>query len=119
MTKEGKQKSAGYPDLEISSKNGGAHYVECKTYSVRTVKSSLRSFYLSPSEDPKITHDGIHFIVAFEIYVAGKEGDKNIYKTNAWKILDAYHLDCDVKHEFNSDNLRLYQKSLLLAQGNA
>ena len=107
LTEDGKQKSAGYPDIEILTKSGDAHYVECKTYRADTLTSTLRSFYLSPSEDFKITHDAIHFIVAFEIFEAGREGDINIYKTRAWKILDAYQLECDVKHEFNSDNLRL------------
>ncbi len=119
LTEDGKQKSAGYPDIEIATKSGDAHYVECKTFRSDTLTSTLRSFYLSPSEDFKITHDAIHFIVAFEIYEAGREGDINIYKTKAWKILDAYHLECDVKHEFNSDNLRLYQPSMILAQGKA
>ena len=77
----------------------------------------MRSFFLSPSEDFKVTHDGIHFIMSFEVYVESSIGKENIYKTKSWKILDAYHLDCDIKHEFNSDNARLYKPAMILAEG--
>ncbi|HOU71864.1 MAG TPA: hypothetical protein PLB85_00655, partial [Candidatus Syntrophosphaera sp.] len=57
--------------------------------------------------------DAIHFIIGFEIY---KENN-NIYKTKGWKILDAFEVECDVKYEFNSDNLRLYRPHMILAEG--
>jgi hypothetical protein len=112
-TMSGKVKSTGYPDIEFKTPDGTNHYIECKTYSESTISSSMRSFYLSPSEDFKVTHDAIHFIIGFEIY---KENN-NIYKTKGWKILDAFEVECDVKYEFNSDNLRLYRPHMILAEG--
>ncbi len=118
-TKSGKTQSTGYPDIEITLSQNQKHYIECKTYSDKTQETTMRSFYLSPSEDPKITHDAIHFIMSFEVYVDSQVGNDNIYKTRGWKILDAYHLECDVKYEFNSDNARLYKSSMVLAEGSA
>ena len=116
-TKSGKQQSVCYPDIEITTNQSQKHYIECKIYSDKTKGTSMRSFYLSPSEDFKVNHDAIHFIMGFEVYVDSRIGNDNVYKTNGWKILDAYQLECDVKHEFNSDNARLYKTSMVLAQG--
>lgn len=116
-TKTGKQQSVGYPDIEFSFDKKNFHYIECKTYNHDTVGTSMRSFYLSPSEDFKITHDAYHFIFSFETYIDGKVEKNNRYKICGWKILDAYYLDCDVKYEFNSDNARLYRKEMILAEG--
>jgi len=118
-TKSGKQQSVGYPDIEITTSDNQKHYIECKIFSEKTKGTSMRSFYLSPSEDFKVNHDAIHFIMGFEVYVDSRVGSDNVYKTNGWKILDAYQLECDVKHEFNSDNARLYKASMVLAHGKA
>lgn len=118
ITKSGKQQSVGYPDIEITTSQNHKHYIECKIFSEKTKNTSMRSFYLSPSEDFKVNHDAIHFIMGFEVYVDSRSGSDNVYKTNGWKILDAYQLECDVKHEFNSNNARLYKASMVLAQGN-
>jgi len=115
-TNRSRKKQTGYPDIEIIINNNQKHYIECKTYSQKTKESSMRTFYLSPSEDFKVTHDAIHFILGFEVYVDSSIGN-NVYKTKSWKILDAYQLECDVKYEFNSDNKRLYQQTRVLAEG--
>jgi len=52
--------------------------------------------------------------------IAGREGNKNIYKCRHWKILSLESLSLDVKYEFNSDNKRLYSGvngTVLLAEG--
>lgn len=116
FTKSGKQQAVGYPDIEFTIPEKQSHYIECKTYSEKTLNTSMRSFYLSPSENFKINHDGIHFIMSFEIYVASSNGNDNIYKIKGWKIIDAYYLECDVKYEFNSDNSRLYKEHMILAE---
>jgi hypothetical protein len=118
LTKGGKHKSTGYPDLVFKEKNGRINYLECKTYNKVNVSTTQRSFYLSPSEDFKVTTDAHHFVISFEIYVAGEQGRNHIYKCAAWKILSIEKLDVDVKYEFNSDNARLYTKELILAEGN-
>ncbi len=117
LTRSGKKKSAGYPDLEFVDKRGRTHYLECKTYNIENILTTQRSFYLSPSDDFKITKDAHHFVFSFEVYVARRSGRDNLYKCKAWKIIDIAELLVDVKYEFNSDNLRLYSKALLLAEG--
>ena len=112
-TKSGKQKSTAYPDIKIT-KNGLPVYLEVKTYAQNSRNTSLRSFFLSPSRDPKVTEEAFHLAVGFEIAQTGN----NFYPV-AFKIIDLYGLDCDMKAEFNSDNKRLYQKNRILIQGNS
>ncbi|NWG30022.1 MAG: hypothetical protein HXY29_00825 [Rhodocyclaceae bacterium] len=102
-TASGKRKSTGYPDIEAKI-DETVFYVECKTYNRRNVSTTQRSFYLSPSEEFKVTCDALHFLLAFEIDAA-KAGR---YKANGFKLLTLDNLSLDVKHEFNSDNRRLY-----------
>jgi len=91
--------------------------VECKTFNIESLDTTFRSFYLSPSEDFKVTKDARHLAISFEIYVEGRSGNKNIYKCKSWKILTLDRLLVDVKYEFNADNRRLYDNKLILAQG--
>ncbi len=109
-TKAGKGKSTGYPDVKIET-DGIPIYLEVKSYAAATHATSLRSFYLSPAEDSKVTQDGYHLLVGFEIERSG-----NLYTPVAFEIVDLYGLDCDMKAEFNSDNKRLYEKHRILAQ---
>jgi hypothetical protein len=54
------------------------------------------------------------------MYVAGREGSKNIYKCRHWKLLSVESLSLDVKYEFNSDNRRVYSGkdgAIILAKG--
>lgn len=116
-TKSGGKKAAGYPDIEFVDEFGRTNYLECKTFNIENVATTQRSFYLSPSEDFKITQDAHHFVVSFEIYVASRQGRENIYKCRSWKVVSVQNLPVDVKYEFNSDNVRLYTKDLVLAEG--
>jgi hypothetical protein len=118
MTLSGKKKSTGYPDIEFKDEFGRWHYIECKTYNIESIDTSFRSFYLSPSDDFKVSQDAHHFGFSFEIYVENSIGNLHIYKVNNWKILDLSKLELDVKYEFNSDNKRLYDKELILAEKN-
>jgi len=116
-TQRGKKKSTGYPDIEFIDKHGRTNYLECKTYNVKNIATTQRSFYLSPSDDFKITRDAHHLVISFEIYVFGRQNKDNIYKCKSWKIIDITELSVDVKYEFQSDNNRLYSKELILAEG--
>ena len=109
-TIKGNFKSTGYPDLKLSHNNED-FYIECKIFSKNSIDSSFRSFYLSPSKDFKITSNGYHFIIAFEI-----ETNQNLSNATSWKILDTYNLLCDVKYEFNSNNKRIYTDCELIAE---
>jgi len=116
-TKGGKIKAAGYPDIEIIDEFNRINYIECKTYNIENISTTQRSFYLSPSEDFKITKDGHHFVLSFEIYEERTIGSMHLYKCKKWKIISVDKLLVDVKYEFNSDNRRLYSKNLILAEG--
>ena len=115
-TNNKKGKSTGYPDIEFTFKNK-INYLECKTYAEGKDSGTMRSFYLSPSENFKITQEAHHFLLAFEIYISSTSGTINIYKCKSWKLLSLENLKCDLKYEFNSNNNRLYDESLIITSG--
>jgi len=115
----GNKKSTGYPDI-IFWLDKKPYYLECKTYNIENIDTTQRSFYFSPSDEFKVIYDAPHFILSFEIYVAGEEGNKHIYKCKHYKILSIESLLLDVKYEFNSDNKRMYSGrngTIILAEG--
>ena len=103
----GKKKATGYPDIIFFFKNK-PYYLECKTYNLRNIPTTQRSFYFSPSDDFKVIYDTHHFILSYEMFLDGRIGNKNIYRCNHYKILSLESLSLDVKYEFNSDNQRMY-----------
>lgn len=103
----GNKKSTGYPDI-LFWFNKKPYYLECKTYNIENIETTQRSFYFSPSDEFKVVHDAPHFLLSFEIYVAGESGRNHIYKCRYYKILSLTALSLDVKYEFNSDNKRMY-----------
>ncbi len=113
----GKSKATGYPDIEFTDEFGRANYLECKTYNIENISTTQRSFYLSPSEEFKITKDAHHLIVSFEIFVADTRERNYVFNCKTWKIMSIENLLVDVKYEFNSDNRRLYSRDLILAEG--
>ena len=115
----GNKKSTGYPDI-LFWFNEKPYYLECKTYNIENIETTQRSFYFSPSDKFKVIYDAPHFILSFEIYVAGEQGNKHIYKCRHYKILSIEALSLDVKYEFNSDNRRMYSGkngTVILAEG--
>ncbi|MCZ0931731.1 MAG: hypothetical protein OXJ52_01065 [Oligoflexia bacterium] len=108
-TSKGKNKTTGYPDIKIKTSDTPI-YLEVKTYEKKNYQTSFRSFYFSPSKDPKI--DAFHLLVGFEII----EKDNNFIPV-AFELLDLYGLKCDLKYEFNSNNRRLYNKKHILIRG--
>jgi len=120
VTKSGKKKAAGYPDIYLEDRYGRPTYVECKTYNKRNYQSTQRSFYFSPAERPsdfKVTCNARHIIVSFEIKKE-KRGNKTAFVPVHWKIFDTNNLNVQIKHEFNSTNKDMYIKEALLAEGN-
>lgn len=109
-TISGRGKSTGYPDIKIST-SGLSIYLEVKTFARRNYSTTQRSFYFSPTDDPKVTEDAHHLAVGFEIERTGNE-----FIPVGFEILDLYGLPCDLKSEFNSDNRRLYDTSRILCQ---
>lgn len=119
IAKSGKRKAMGYPDI-IFYHRRKPYYLECKTYNQENIGTTQRSFYFSPSEEFKVIYDAPHFILSFEIYVAGEQRGKHIYKCKHYKILSIDSLSLDVKYEFNSDNKRMYSGkngTIILAEG--
>lgn len=110
--------AVGYPDILISDEDGRHTYLEAKIYNEGTADSSMRSFYLSPSERFKVSKDGRHLLMAFEMEREPIPGSNlSSFTARAFKLADLYDLVCDVKQEFQSDNRRLYLQSAMLAQG--
>ncbi len=82
-TTSGKQKSSGYPDILFKDKNNRYNYLECKTFNEKDLNSSLRTFYLSPSDNFKITTDAHHFLASFEM----EKRENNIFYVKGFKLL--------------------------------
>ena len=110
-TVSGKLKATGYPDILIYDQWGRPTYLEVKTYNTQSKASTLRSFYVSPSDEFKVTQDARHLLVAFEmIPPAGSNG----YMPVKYELVDLAHLICSIKFEIQSDNKRLYNQSTIL-----
>jgi hypothetical protein len=116
ITKSGKKKAAGYPDIQVEDQTGRIVYLDCKTYNTKTKDQSFRTFYFSPSEDPKITKDAFHLLMSFELDITKRKG-KMAFIPISWQIYTLDKLLIQVKHEFNASNRELYTKEALLAQG--
>ena len=101
----GKKQVTGYPDLLVYDSLNRPTYLEVKSYNIDNVDTTQRSFYLSPSANPKVNHDARHITVGFEVELA-RPGH---YIAKSYKIIDLYNLPCDIKLEINSDNKRMYQ----------
>ncbi len=114
--KSGKKKAAGYPDIQIVDERGIVVYLDCKTYNTKTKDQTFRTFYFSPSKDPKITKDALHLLISFELDTAERKS-KRAFIPIAWQIYTLDKLLIQVKHEFNASNRELYTKEALLAQG--
>ena len=117
-TAAGNLKSTGYPDIIVHDQSGRPTYIECKIFAEGGDLTTMRSFYLSPSDDFKVTMDARHILMAFGMEAQPINGSRNSnYRARSFKIVDLYALKCDVKYEFNSDNQRLYADGLVLAEG--
>ena len=109
--RSGRGKSTGYPDI-IAKTEIGDIFLEVKTYNKKNENTTFRSFYLSPSTDPKVHTDACHLLLGFEMKNSGNE-----YRPVSFKIVDLYGLECSLKSEYNSDNRRLYEKGRILKTG--
>lgn len=117
VAKNGKKMAVGYPDLELTDDFNRTTYLECKTYNLRNIDTTQRAFYFSPSKNPKITKDARHIILSFQIETGKRDGRRAFLPVH-WRLYDTTDLLVDVKHEFQSDNRRMYgRKNSLLAEG--
>lgn len=116
-TKSGMGKATGYPDIEFIDKYNRVNYLECKTFNIKNISTTQRTFYLSPSSDFKITKNAHHFIAAFEITTIPNKRGISVFECKGWKILSIDNLELDVKYEFNASNARLYTNGSIIAGG--
>jgi hypothetical protein len=111
-------KSTGYPDILVKDRKNRSTYVECKIFAHGSAETTMRSFYLSPSESFKVSVDARHLLLAFGMIANQIDGSRDSsYIPKSYKLIDLHDLLCDVKYEFNSDNRRLYAQSMILLQG--
>jgi hypothetical protein len=111
-------KATGYPDILVRDDQNRHTYIECKSFAHGTPDTTMRSFYLSPSESFKVSVDARHLLLAFGMTATPIGGSRDsAYTPKSYKLVDLYDLLCDVKYEFNSDNRRLYEKSMILSEG--
>jgi hypothetical protein len=104
-TTQNRAQVTGYPDIEITEPT--PCYLELKTYNAKTVNTTQRSFYYSPSAAPKVTHDALHLLLAFELTKIDRDG-KSVFVPTHWKLLSLSALEVDLKFEFNQSNRGLY-----------
>lgn len=117
-SKAGLGKSTGYPDILVRDGENRATYLECKIFAYGSAETTMRSFYLSPSESFKVSVDARHLLLAFGMEASAIPGSRDsFYIPKSYKLIDLHDLLCDVKYEFNSDNRRLYAPSMILLQG--
>jgi hypothetical protein len=117
-SKEGRGQGVGYPDILVRDLQGGPVYIEVKSFAEGVPHTTMRSFYLSPSANPKVCFDARHIVIGFGVTAEGigNGGDKH-YRPTSYTLIDLFELECDVKYEFNSDNRRMYADNLVLAHG--
>lgn len=102
---KGKKVSAGYPDIVFNFEQK-MYYLECKTFALKNINNSFRTFYFSPGKHSKITAKTIHFLISFE-----KEKVENGYFIKSYKIITINSLSCNLKSEFNACNKDLYSNN--------
>lgn len=111
-------KSTGYPDILVRDGENRATYLECKIFAQGSAETTMRSFYLSPSQSFKVCVDARHLLLAFGMEARPATGSRDsLYTPKSYKLIDLHDLLCDVKYEFDSDNRRLYAPSMMLMQG--
>lgn len=117
-SQSGLGKSTGYPDILVRDEENRATYLECKIFAQESAETTMRSFYLSPSDSFKVSVDARHLLLAFGMEARPISGSRDsVYIPKSYKLIDLHDLLCDVKYEFNSDNRRLYSPSMMLLQG--
>lgn len=117
-SKSGRGQQVGYPDVLIYDAAGRPTYLEVKSFADGSEPTTMRSFYLSPSANPKVCLDARHIVLGFGVQAEPISGSRDsFYTAVSYKLINLFELQCDVKYEFNSDNRRMYANNLVLASG--
>lgn len=99
----------GYPDIKIVDAYERVTYLESKAIS-GDWDSSFRSFYYTSGK--KIDSAGRHILIAWDI--SNETG--NYWKLNGWKLVELYNLTITTKLEFQSNNQKIYDPKLIIAE---
>lgn len=70
-------KSTGYPDILVRDEAKRATYLECKIFAHGSAETTMRSFYLSPSESFKVSVDARHLLLAFGMEASPIAGSRD------------------------------------------
>ena len=97
----GQRVSAGYPDFILDEEDVAPVYLEVKAFNVDNADSSLRTFYASYGNLPKIQSDAPHLLLMFPFVDKG-QGARTIQ--NDYKLKDLYNFNCKIKIEINASN---------------
>ena len=103
IDKNGKKKSTGYPDIEVAH-DSQDFYIEVKTYNIKNINTTQRSFYFSPSENFKITKNASHLLISYQM----EKAENGSYYAKHWRLYSLENLKVNLKHEFNQSNRKLY-----------
>jgi hypothetical protein len=115
--KDGSGGRSGYPDIAIST-NGRKRYLEAKVVGAGSEGSSFRSFYLSPSDNPKVCEDARHILMAFGHHrVEDSEDGFEQYELTDYKMVDLALVCGKIKFEYQSSNKDMYLGHAILAKG--
>ena len=76
-SQSGLGKSTGYPDILVLDQSNRATYLECKIFAHGSAETTMRSFYLSPSESFKVSIDARHLLLAFGIEASPISGSRD------------------------------------------
>jgi hypothetical protein len=109
---------SGYPDIAIDIGGLRPTYLEAKVIAEGTEDSSFRSFYLSPSDNPKVCVDARHLLLAFTHDRRENSADGlEQYALSAFKLVDLSKVLGKIKFEYQSSNKEMYLKGAVVAQG--
>lgn len=108
----------GYPDIAINIDSERPTYLEAKVIGAGSEGSSFRSFYLSPSDNPKICADARHILVAFT-HVREKDTAEGMesYSLKSYKIVDLAKVFGKIKFEYQASNKDMYIGDAVVARG--
>jgi hypothetical protein len=117
MTRGGRRKASGYPDLELSGAAGHSTYLELKTYSMSRSSDTYRTFFFSvPSDERewKIGVDACHLLLSFAVVTEDRDGEQ-VRVPVGWLLRDLSNLKVRLKLEFNANNTALYASDGVVA----
>lgn len=109
---------SGYPDIAIDIDGKRPTYLEAKVIAEGAEDSRFRSFYLSPSNNPKVCVDARHLLLAFTHDRRGNSDEGlELYALSAFKLVDLSKVVGKIKFEYQSSNKEMYLKGAVVARG--